>query len=148
MVVFGQIDQTDELYLELKAYDSLLFQIGFNTCDIDQFVRFMHDDLEFYHDQSGITDSKASFIDGTKNGLCNLDYQPIRKLDESSLQLFPLKNNGELYGALQTGIHHFYAKYPGKEEYLTSSARFSHLWKLEAGRWQVYRVISYDHQSP
>ncbi|MCA6074319.1 nuclear transport factor 2 family protein [Fulvivirga sedimenti] len=136
---------TDDLYNTLRAQDSLLFDVGFNTCDVEIFERLVADDFEFYHDQSGITPDKASFIKGTREGLCKLDYQPIRQLDAGSLKVFPLKNNGVLYGALQTGSHRFYAKKGDEPLVLTSSALFDHLWMLEDGEWKLKRVISYAH---
>ena len=142
----AQVGENTELFQTLRAKDSLLFNVGFNTCDISQFRALVSEDMEFYHDQSGITNSKAAFIANTENGLCKLDYKPRRELVEGSLQVFPMKNNGELYGAIQTGEHQFYAKYPDKEEVLTSVAKFTHLWLLEEGEWKLSRVLSYDHK--
>ena len=136
---------SDKLFKTLKAQDSLLFDIGFNTCDIEMFERLVSEDFEFYHDQSGITPDKEAFIQNTREGLCKLDYQPIRKLDEGSLKVFPLMNNGVLYGALQTGSHRFYAKRDGESLVFTSTAVFDHLWLLEDGEWKLKRVISYNH---
>lgn len=140
---------TTALFIELKAYDSLLFDIGFNECNIAVFDSLVADDFEFYHDQSGIISSKQNFIDGTKNGLCNMDYKAVRKLKSGSQSVFPMYNNGELYGALQTGFHRFYARYPNSPELqLTSEAHFSHIWLKDSSHWKLSRVISYDHVSP
>ena len=143
----AQVGENTELFQTLRAKDSLLFNVGFNTCDISQFRALVSEDMEFYHDQSGITNSKAGFIDNTENGLCKLDYKARRELVEGSLKVFPMKNNGELYGAIQTGEHRFYAKYPDQEEVLTSTAKFTHLWLLEDGGWRLARVLSYDHEA-
>ena len=137
-----------ELYETLKAKDALLFDIGFNTCDIAQFENLISEDFEFYHDQGGITASKEAFVLSIETNLCQLDYQPLRELVEGSLKVFPLKKDGVLYGALQNGEHRFYALEEGQEKYLTSTARFSHLWLIDNGEWQLARVFSYDHQSP
>ncbi len=136
-----------DLFRILTQQDSLLFNVGFNTCEVSVFDSLVSNDFEFYHDQSGITPSKDVFMEITKNGLCNLDYQPIRKLDEGSLEVFPLKDNGKLYGAIQRGTHRFYAKYPNQEESeLTSVARFTHVWLLDdSNRFRLSRVLSYDH---
>lgn len=139
----SQIDQT--LFQTLKEKDSLLFELGFNQCDSVIRKELTSKDLEFYHDQSGITTSQKVFLESMKN-ICNLSYKPVRKLVEGSLKAYPLKNNGELYGAYQTGEHEFYAIEEGKEMYMTSTAKFSHLWILEDDQWKVKRVISYDHQ--
>lgn len=131
----------------LKSKDSLLFKRGFDHCDTSQLRILLSDDLEFYHDQSGITDSKEDFIVGI-SGLCHLSYKPTRKLLEASLEVHLLKNNGKIYGALQKGIHEFYGEEAGKAKYLTSTAKFTHVWIIEGGDWKLKRVLSYDHVVP
>jgi len=145
-LITAQVENSSELYQTIKEKDSLLFTIGFNNCDISQFKKLVSENFEFYHDQSGITTSKSTFIKGIENGLCKLPYKPKRVLAKNSLKIYPLKNNGILYGAIQTGEHHFYAIEKGKEEYLTSVAQFNHLWLLENGNWKLSKVLSYDHK--
>lgn len=137
------------LFLQLKTCDSLLFDIGFNECNLEVFDSLVAEDFEFYHDQSGIIPNKAEFINGIKNGLCKMDYRAIRKLESGSLEVFPMYRNGELYGAIQSGYHSFYALYPDDPELkLTSEARFTHLWLQEGKQWKLARVLSFDHHSP
>ena len=142
----AQVEKSSELYKTIKEKDSLLFNIGFNNCDIIQFKKLVSDNFEFYHDQGGITKSKSEFIQSIENGLCKLDYKPKRVLDVKSLEIFPLKKNGVLYGAIETGIHSFYAIEKKQEEYLTSIAKFTHLWMLENGNWKLSKGLSYDHK--
>lgn len=142
----AQVKKSSELYKTIKEKDSLLFNIGFNNCDITQFKKLVSDNFEFYHDQFGITNSKFEFIKSIENGLCKLDYKPKRILDVKSLEIFPLKKNGVLYGALETGTHNFYAIEKNKDEYLTSIAKFTHLWILENGNWKLSKGLSYDHK--
>ena len=139
---------SDELVDRIRALDSALFNASFNDCDIDRLEAITSESLEFYHDQSGITDGQEEFLATTRNGLCQLDYKPRRELVPGSMQVFPLRDNGELYGAIQVGEHRFYATYEGREEILTSTALFTHLWLLEDGRWKLSRVLSYDHRGP
>ncbi|GHB42106.1 hypothetical protein GCM10007094_34140 [Pseudovibrio japonicus] len=138
----------DSLFDRLRVLDQRLFAVGFNRCETEVFGELVAEDLEFYHDQSGITVSKAAFIGGIENGLCKLDYTARRELKEDSLQVFPLYNNDSLYGAIQTGEHSFYAIYEDGRNELTSTARFTHLWRLIDGEWQLSRVLSFDHSSP
>lgn len=142
----AQVEKTSELYTTLKSKDSLLFNVGFNTCDISQFRNLISDNFEFYHDQGGITPSKADFVASIENGLCKMDYKPERKLDENSMEVYPLRKNEVLYGAIQNGIHQFYAIEKDGTRYLTSIAKFSHVWLLENGQWKLRRGLSYDHQ--
>jgi CubicO group peptidase (beta-lactamase class C family) len=145
-LISAQIDTSTTLYKTIKEKDSLLFNIGFNTCDITPFKKLVSDNFEFYHDKAGITNSKSKFIEGIENGLCKLDYKPKRVLDKKALEIYPLKQNGVLYGVIQNGIHRFYAIEKNKEEYLTSVAKFTHLWILENGTWKLKRGLSYDHK--
>lgn len=145
-LTFSQVDPSSDLYATLKAKDSLLFDVGFNTCDIGQFETLVSEDFEFYHDQSGMVSSKAEFIAGIKEGLCRLGYKPRRQLTEGSLTVFPLQRNGVVYGAIQMGDHEFYALEENKPEYPTSAAKFTHLWLLEEGEWKLSRILSYDHR--
>lgn len=138
---------TRDIFLELKAKDSLLFSLVFNTCDTAQLRDLISDDFEFYHDRGGITDSRERFLAGIP-GMCQMNYKARRELAVESLQVFPLYDNGVLYGAVQTGMHRFYGKEEGKPEYLTSTALFTHLWIIEGGDWKLKRVLSYDHQTP
>ncbi len=144
---FSQIDHSSELYLQLESRDSLLFNIGFNTCNMSPFEEVVSEDFEFYHDKGGITNSKAEFIQAFKEGLCKSPstYQSRRELVAGSLEVFELKNNGEVYGAIQEGVHRFYEKSVGKAETTGNIARFTHLWLLENNEWKLARSLSYDH---
>ena len=147
VTVKAQMDTQSELFKTIKEKDSLLFNIGFNTCDISQFENLVSDNFEFYHDKSGITPNKTAFIDGIKNGLCKMNYKAKRVLVEGSMQVFPLYKNGVLYGAIQNAKHEFYGIEPNKPEYLTSVALITHLWLLENGQWKLSRSLSFDHIS-
>lgn len=146
ITTFGQVEKDSELYKVIREKDSLLFNLGFNNCDITQFENLLSENFEFYHDQGGITSSKADFISEIKNRLCKLPYKPKRVLSEKSMEVYPLRKNGVLYGAIQTGIHDFYAVEDGKPEYHSSIARFTHLWILENGDFKLTKGLSYDHK--
>ena len=146
-IAFAQVEKSSELFKTLKSKDSLLFNIGFNTCDISQFENLVSEDFEFYHDTAGITDTKSVFVAMFRDGVCKMSYKAIRKLDENSLELFSLKKNGELYGVIQKGVHRFYAKEENKAAYFTSIAKFTHVWLLEDGMWKLSRSLSYNHKT-
>ena len=95
------------------------------------------EDFEFYHDKGGIDHSKSEFIETLKNGPCaNLTIENRRTLKTESLEVFPLyTKTNELYGAVQSGTHHFG----------NSSPKFTHLWLLVEGQWKLSRVLSFDH---
>lgn len=146
LTVNGQVEKSSELYKSIKEKDSLLFNIGFNTCNISVFENILSDNFEFYHDQAGITKSKLEFIVDIQNGLCKLPYKPERVLSENDMTVYPLEKDGALYGAIQNGIHSFYANDNNGNKYLTSIAKFTHLWLLENGEFRLAKVLSYDHK--
>ncbi|WKL46222.1 nuclear transport factor 2 family protein [Flavobacterium pectinovorum] len=152
---FSQEDNNSALYKTIMSKDSLLFNVGFNTCDISQFENLFTDDFEFYHDKDSISD-KALFLKNLKKGLCGSigTYQARRYLVPNSTEIYPLYKKGVLYGAMQMGIHQFYEKSVGKNESLAnakenfgSTARFTHVWLLQNGVWKLRRSFSYDHQT-
>ena len=143
---FSQIDKSNDLYTTIKENDSLLFDVGFNTCNIDIFQELVSQEFIFYHDQTGITESKEAFIESIGNGLCKLPYKALRILKNSSLTIYPLKNIDTIYGAIQNGEHSFYAIEADNQKYLTSVAKFTHVWIIENGGWKLRSVLSYDHK--
>ncbi|MGV6832687.1 MAG: nuclear transport factor 2 family protein [bacterium] len=147
--VLAQQATFDELEATLKSADSLLFDRAFNHCEQYHLKTLIAEDFEFYHDQGGISQSKAEFLKIMSDGICRKD-NPVksrRELVEGSLKVFPLYREGQLYGALQTGEHRFFESYNGAPETKGSIALFSHLWLLKDNQWQVARVISYNHKS-
>lgn len=143
----AQVSKTSELFLTLKKVDSTFFERGFNQCDFDFIDKAIHQDLMFYHDKSGIQDRKT-FVENTKKHLCSdLNKKPIRKVIAESLEVFPMYNNGVLYGAIQNGVHDFYLREPNKEDLLTGTARFTHLYLLVEGKWILREVFSFDHDA-
>lgn len=145
---FSQEEKNSELYKTIMSKDSLLFDIGFNTCDISQFENLYTDDFEFYHDKDSVSD-KTKFLYNLKNGICSptRKYNYRRKLVDGSTEIYPLHNkNGVLYGAIQMSTHRFYEKSPGKPEEPGSFAKFTHLWLLQNKSWKLARSLSYDHK--
>jgi len=144
----AQAESSSVLYKTILSKDSLLFQVGFNTCDISQFESLLSENFEFFHDKSGISDRKK-FLQDLKNGLCKYPetYQSRRELLVEKTQVFPLYEDGELYGAIQYGEHRFYEKIDGKPERFASTAKFTHVWIVENGKWKLKSGLSYDHQT-
>ena len=144
----AQEPESSSLYQELKKMDEIIFDHGFNNCDLQALEKTIHSDFEFYHDENGMQ-NRIQFFEGFKSSICaSPERKPIRKLVEGSLEVYKLKNNGEVYGAIQKGVHEFYIKEKGKELYITNVAKFTSLWILHNGEWKLKRVLSYDHQMP
>ncbi len=137
--------EKERIFKILQSKDSLLFEQSFNNCDTSVLRILLNKDFEFYHDQSGITDSRDAFVQSIANGLCKLEYKATRELVPNSLQVHLLRNNGVIYGAIQKGEHSFYSQVENEPKIMTSTAEFTHLWILEEGDWTLKRVLSYNH---
>jgi hypothetical protein len=142
----AQVSPSSELYKTLQKNDSLIFDSAFNECKTSDLNALIAEDIEFYHDTGGIDLGKEPFLKTVEQNICgNPNVRPYRELVSGTLQVFPLKNNGVLYGAIQKGEHNFYLRENG-EKRPTVSAKFTHLWILEKNKWTLKRVLSYDHQ--
>ena len=139
-----------ELFEVLKKKDSLLFRAAFDTCDPETMATLFWDEFEFYHDKAGLTLGREAFLspmyeqcsDKTSDWL-----QPSKRiLIENSLKVFPLRDKGEIYGAIQEGQHRFEFLNEKGEYQKGDIARFIHLWVLDHGQWKIRRELSYDHQ--
>jgi ketosteroid isomerase-like protein len=132
----------DKLFKSLARLDSSLFATVY-TCNPEKAASFFTDDLEFYHDKGGLTQSRKTFIEQLKRNFCNEANPKLRReLVRGSLKVFPLSD----YGAIQIGDHRFYVTEKGQPERLSGEAKFAHLWKLENGEWKISRVLSFGHK--
>ncbi len=150
-LVYGQESPDSELYQTLKEKDSILFNAAFNTCEPEVLKSLFTEDFEFYHDKVGVTEGRASFLGPMEERCANLDpnaLQPAKRiLVNNSLEVFPLYKQGELYGAIQHGVHKFEFLDENQEYQQGDIAKFTHIWVKENGEWKIKRELSYDHQS-
>ena len=131
-----------ELYDEIASLDSSFFE-AYNTCNLAKIETFFTEDLEFYHDKSGLTTTRKSAMEIMKNSLCGDPGNRVRReLVKGSLQVYPMNN----YGALAIGEHRFYLTQKGQKEKLDGIAKFANLWQKKDGQWRMSRVLSYDHK--
>lgn len=125
---------TGPLFEEIRSADTALFAAS-NRCDLETFGKFIADDLEFYHDMSGLSVGKADLLAKTRDNICG---KMMRELVPGSLEVYPLPG----YGAIEIGTHRFlHPREPGN----IGQARFIHIWQKKDGAWKLTRVISYDH---
>ena len=144
----AQVTTESELFKTIYKYDSLLFEEGFNNCNLTLVDSILTKDFEFYHDNNGIQ-NKVMFLRTFKESLCSTpNRKPIRKLVNGTMEVFPLYNEGKLYGAIQKAEHDFFIKEPEKELYKTNVALITHLWLLKQDEWKLKRSLSYDHKNP
>ena len=135
--VIGQDLSRDELVQQLSLQDSLLFEQGFNQCDMALIKTLLASDFEFYHDRDGVIDSPEAFIKTLQVNRCSAGSSAVRRvLQPESLVVHPLYAEGVLYGAIQSGNHYF-----GE-----TSAQFVHLWLWQEQGWLLSRVMSFAHE--
>jgi len=134
----GKIQSQEELDKAITALDNALFD-AYNKCDLEKFASLLAEDVEFYHDQGGVTLGKVALTDSVKKNICG---KVTRELVPGSLEVFYMKG----YGAIEMGVHRFH--HPGHEDTeAVGEARFVHLWQYKDGAWRVTRVLSYDHHA-
>jgi len=61
--------QPDALFETIKSLDAKLFD-AYNHCNLETLGSMVSDDLEFYHDQTGLMIGKAPFLAAIKQNIC------------------------------------------------------------------------------
>jgi hypothetical protein len=127
-----------DLRATIAALDAAVFD-AYNTCDLVKLGTFFAEDLEFYHDQGGLSRSRQSLVDAVKSNICG---KVRRELVAGSLEVYPMHG----FGAVEMGVHRFH--HPGRDDVEpVGEAKFIHLWQNKDGSWTITRVISYDHRA-
>ena len=143
--LLAQESLSSDLYRALLRGDSIVFEEGYNKCNLTALDKITAEDLIFLHDQGG-AQNKAEFMAAMKQNICgNPAQKPIRRLTPGTLVVYPLKKNGVLYGAIQMGDHEFYIAEAGKPLRPTSTAKFISTWMLKDGVWTLSICHSYHH---
>ena len=132
-----KIQNQEELNKAITALDAALFD-AYNKCDLAKFGSLIDDNVEFYHDQGGVTLGRTALVESVKKNICGTT---TRELVSSTLQIYYMKG----YGAIEMGTHRFH--HPGHPEIGDGEGKFVHLWQYKDGAWKVTRVLSYDHHA-
>lgn len=130
--------QPVELYDEVARLDSLVYQ-AYNRQQLAAFMGYFSPQLEFYHDQTGLT----TYQDNLQRFKENFAKPaPLRReLVPGSLEVYPI----DKFGAIELGTHRFYQPQPGQPDKLVSEPRFMHVWQNVGGKWLITRIVSYGH---
>lgn len=124
-------------------HDSL-FWAAYNSCDLPGMETALAEDLEFYHDKGGLTETANRLMEMIRGGLCGAEQARVRReAVPGTIAVFPISD----YGAIMTGEHLFYVQAADGKESLEEIAKFTHLWRFTDGVWKMSRVLSYDHQA-
>jgi hypothetical protein len=129
------------IYNQVKALDAKIFE-AYNSCDLATLAEMVDDNLEFYHDKTGLSIGKASFVNAIKINIC---HKVRRELVASSLEVYPLQD----YGAIEVGRHTFcnMAETPVCKDETNGLGKFFMLWQKQGDQFRLTRVVSYDHLS-
>ena len=124
-----------ELYKTIVKLDSVFFD-AYNHCDtkFETYADFYAEDIEFYHDQGGLSNSKKDILEGTKKYICG---KVTRTLVPGSIEVYPIKD----YGAIEIGLHSFSNNTNPPDEPKKIS-RFTIFWKKTAEGWKIAKVVS------
>lgn len=117
---------------KIEELDSIFFT-AYNTCDLEQQAALISEDIEFFHDQGGLSTSKTEIIEALKNNICG---KVTRELVKGSIEVYPIHN----YGAVQMGYHKFFNNQ--EPDAISNPSKFVTIWKNENENWRMTRIIS------
>jgi hypothetical protein len=128
------------LYEALLEMDRRLFEASFETCDAAAANLIFADDVEFYHDETGLSVGEQ-VRENTRRltSSCPASRGITRSLVPGSIRVYPIRD----YGAVQMGTHRF----DERGAATSTMTRFVHVWRLSDGNWRLARVLSLDHRS-
>ena len=127
---YQAVDQ--ELHAAISNMDRIFFE-AYNSCDIEKQKEIYADEIEFFHDKSGLSTSKSDILAATENNICG---KVTRTLVEGSIEVYPIHD----YGAVEIGYHKFFNNQ--EPDAPSNPSKFIILWKNELENWKITKVIS------
>ena len=121
-----------ELHAAIKNMDLVFFD-AYNSCDMEKQQEIYAEEIEFFHDKSGLSTSKSDILAATKNNICG---KVTRTLVEGSIEVYPIHD----YGAVEIGYHKFFNNQ--EPDAPSNPSKFIILWKKEMENWKITKVIS------
>ena len=97
---FDAIKNQQDLDNVVMRLDKELFD-AYNGCDLEKFKSMLAEDVEFYHDQGGITLGKDALTESIKKNICSTDTH--RELVPGTFEAHYMKG----IGAIEIGTHQF-----------------------------------------
>lgn len=127
-----------ELYKEIAHMDSVMFD-AFNTQNLNVLKTVFAENLEFYHDNGGLSDYTSNMESFKRNFEGNANNALRRELVRGSMEVYPIPG----YGAIEIGVHRFIHIENG--ERMIGIYKFTHIWQYKDNKWKVTRVVSVGH---
>lgn len=138
-MAFAAVAADDEQ--AVRAADARYWQ-AYNACDLPTMGELLTDDVEFYHDKTGLTASKSAVLASLRKGPCGDPASHLRReAVDAGIRFHPLAGGF----ALLSGTHRFHLRQDGGPERLDGQAEFTNLWQSVDGRWRMRRILSYAH---
>ncbi len=131
-----QIHSQPELEATIRTLDSAVFN-AYNRCDLPKFSALFTEDVEFYHDQGGVTLGNTALTESIRKNICG---HVTRELTPGTLKVYPMKG----IGAIEMGAHRFFEN---GNPVASGEADFTMLWVYRKGAWKISRVLSYNHRA-
>lgn len=110
---------------------------AFNAHDLTALMDLFSEDLEFYHDAGGLQRYPA--VKAGFDGLFARHDGIRRELLPGTMRVYPIPG----HGALELGSHRFCHRENERTD--CGTFEFVQIWRQEAGRWKIARVVSYGH---
>lgn len=128
--VYQPVDK--ELHATIKNMDKVFFD-AYNSCDMETQKRIYADEIEFFHDKSGLSTSKSDILAATEKNICD---KVTRTLIEGSIEVYPIHD----YGAVEIGYHKFFNHQ--EPDAISTPSKYIMIWRLKDDQWQITKVIS------
>lgn len=144
MVLFAFLSMSSfaneiSLVERMTSLDTELFE-SFNHCQapkaLEKHASYFSEDVEFYHDNGGVTWDRETMIANTQKNACG-NY--TRKLVAGSLKVHRIKE----FGAITEGVHIFCQN---ETQECEGKADFVMVWRNTNNKWEITRVLSYGHR--
>ena len=123
------VPEDPELYKSIVAMDTEFFD-AYNQCDLEKQAAIYADEIEFFHDRGGLSESKEGILNSTRDNICG---KVTRTLVAESIEVYPIHE----YGAIQIGWHKFYNK--EEPEAVSIPSKFIIFWKNENEEWMDHK---------
>ena len=78
----------------ISALDTKLFD-AYNHCDLKTFDSLLADDVEFYHDQGGVTLGRQKLTESIKNNICTGDTQRVLVRGSRPFRILAVEGTGD-----------------------------------------------------
>lgn len=73
----SQAPAKDDLFRTIASLDAEVLD-AFNRCDLEKFGSYFTEELEFYHDNGGLTDrTRQSLVQSVKENICGKVYRVL-----------------------------------------------------------------------